>query len=98
MKNISLKPIDFAVLSMVYHYQMTAQSLIADLKAKGWGNKSIADEIGVTVNAVEKWQAGERKISRSHLILLTQLTTKKPPKRNRRVKDNRKSMSEQGLI
>ncbi len=93
-----LKPIDNAVLSMVDCGQMTeVRSLIADLKTKGWGNKTIADEIGVTVNAVEKWQADERNISRSHLILLTQLTNKKPPKRHRRAKDSRESASKEGL-
>jgi len=84
LENIPLKPIDFAVLSMVNCYQVDdVQALIADLKAKGWGNKSIADEIGVTVNSVEKWQSGDRNISRSHLILLNQLTKKKPPKKRR---------------
>ena len=80
----SLNPIDYAVLSMVYYCQMDdVQTLIADLKAKDWGNKSIADAIGVTVNAVEKWQAGDRNISRSHLILLNQLLNRKPPKKRR---------------
>ena len=65
------------------------QSLIADLKTKGWGNKSIADGIGVTVNSVEKWQAGERNISRSHIILLTLLAKKKPPKKRRYIKGER---------
>ncbi len=70
---------------MVDYGQMTdAQSLITDLKTKGWGNKSIADAIGVTVNAVEKWQAHERNISRSHLILLGQLLNQKPPKKHRK--------------
>lgn len=58
-------------------------NLLADLKAKGWTNTSIADEIGVTVNAVEKWQAGDRNITVSHLKLLNQLTKKKPPKKRR---------------
>jgi hypothetical protein len=85
--NIFLKPIDFTVLSMVYLFQMDdSQTLIASLKAKGWGNKTIAEAIGVTVNAVEKWQAGGRNISPSHVILLNQLTKKKPPKRRRNVK------------
>jgi ribosome-binding protein aMBF1 (putative translation factor) len=80
---LSSKPIDLSVLSMVYYLMTDVQSLIADLKAKGWGNKSIASEIAVSVNAVEKWQAGERNISPSHLILLNQLTKKKPPERRR---------------
>lgn len=74
---------------MVDYGQMDdAQPLLADLKARGWGNKSIADEIGVTVNAVEKWQANNRKISRSHLILLNQLTKKKPPKKRHYAKES----------
>jgi len=59
------------------------QGLLTELKAKGWGNASIAREIGVTVNAVEKWQAGDRNISQSRFILLNQLNGKKPPKRRR---------------
>jgi len=59
------------------------KSLLIDLKAKRWTNASIAAAIGVTVNAVEKWQTGDRNISRSHLILLRQLTKRRriPPKR-----------------
>jgi hypothetical protein len=84
VKNISPKPLDNTILSMVYFHQVDAvQPLLADLKAKGWTNASIADEIGVTINAVEKWQSGARNISPSHLILLNQLTTKKPPKKRR---------------
>jgi hypothetical protein len=85
--NLGLKPIDNAVPSMVYCLQMDdVQPLLADLKAKGWGNKSIADAIGVTVNSVEKWQAGDRNTSRSHLIQLSQLINKKPPKRRQRTR------------
>lgn len=86
----SQKPIDFAILSMISYSQMTdAQSLIADLKKKGWGNTSIANAIGVTVNAVEKWQADQRNVSRSHLIQLTQLFNEKPPKRHRSSSNSR---------
>jgi hypothetical protein len=90
-KYFSPKPIDNAILSMVYCCQMDdVQTLLADLKAMGWRNTSIADAIGVTVNAVEKWQAADRNIRPSHLILLNQLTKKKPPKRKRRVINNRR--------
>ena len=62
----SVKPIDNTVLSMVCYYQMdNVQTLISDLKAKGWTNASIADAIGVKVNSVEKWQSGDRNISQS---------------------------------
>lgn len=47
------------------------------LKSKGWTNTSIAEAVGVTVNAVEKWQSGDRNISNSRLILLNQLLHKK---------------------
>ena len=33
---------------------------IAALQHKGWTLAAIADEVGVTRNAVEKWKAGER--------------------------------------
>lgn len=56
-------------------------SLLAELKTNGWWNASIARAMGLTVNAIEKWEAGDRNISRSHLILLNQLTKQKPPKR-----------------
>ena len=36
------------------------QARLADLRAKGWTIAAIADELEVTRNAVEKWQAGDR--------------------------------------
>jgi transcriptional regulator with XRE-family HTH domain len=59
------------------------QPLLASLKAKGWTNHSIADSIGVTPNAVEKWQSGDRNVSRSHVLLLNQLLDQTPPKKRR---------------
>lgn len=35
-----------------------AQTKIAELQEKGWTLAALADELGVTVNAVEKWKAG----------------------------------------
>ena len=69
---------------MVYYNPMDdVQTLLANLKAKGWTKASIADEIGVKVNAVEKWQSGDRNPSQSRLILLNQLLKRKriPPKK-----------------
>lgn len=57
--------------------------LLTSLKDKGWTNAAIADAIGVTVNAVEKWQSGARNITQSHLMLLNQLIDKTPPKKRR---------------
>ena len=84
-------PIDNTRLSMVYYSSMDdVQTLLASLKAKRWTNASIADEIGVTVNAVEKWQAGARNITQSHLILLNQLTNRnRVPKKRRYTKGAR---------
>jgi len=51
---------------MVYYNPMDdVQTLLANLKAKGWTKASIADEIGVKVNAVEKWQSGDRNSLKS---------------------------------
>jgi hypothetical protein len=84
--------IDNTVLCMVEYSQMDdVQSLLAELKKKGWTNASIADGIGVTVNAVEKWQAGDRNASSSRLILLNQLLNiKRIPKQRRYAKGSRK--------
>jgi hypothetical protein len=90
-KNISLKSLDNTIPSMVEWFNggtpvmnnPTQVPLLSSLKDKGWTNASIADAIGVTVNAVEKWQSGQRNITASHLILLNQLTDKTPPKKRR---------------
>jgi len=37
------------------------QTRIAELQEKGWTLAALADELGVTVNAVEKWKAGARQ-------------------------------------
>jgi len=66
-------------------------TLLHDLKGKGWTNASIADEIGVTINAVEKWQSGDRNPSSSRLILLNQLTKRnRIPKKRRYAKGSRR--------
>lgn len=36
------------------------QERLAALREKGWTNAAIADELEVTVNAVVKWNAGDR--------------------------------------
>jgi len=89
LENIPLIYIDNAVLSMLHYYQMDdVQSLLAELITKGWTKASIADRIGVTTNAVEKWQAGDRNISQSRLILLKQLLpVKRIPKKRRYAKE-----------
>jgi len=83
-KNISAKPIDNTVLSVVICNQMTeVQSLLEQLRERGWTNAAIADEIGVFISSVDKWKSGNRNASLSRLILLKQLLTKEPPKKRR---------------
>lgn len=84
LENYVLKYIDNASPSVIFWNQVTeAQSLLADLRERKWTNSAIADAIGVYVSSVDKWKAGERNASQSHLILLRQLINKKPPKRRR---------------
>ena len=42
---------------------------ITQLHEKSWTLAAIADELGVTVNAVEKWKAGDRYPSNAKLVL-----------------------------
>jgi len=62
------------------------QTKIAELQDKGWTLASLVDELGVTVNAVEKWKAGNRNPSnlKSVLSLLDKLNKRKRiPKKKR---------------
>ncbi len=64
----------------------SVQVKLAELKAKGWTYASIADEVGVTSDAVEKWKAGTRRKPHSEkavLIRLGQLAKMRPPKQRR---------------
>ncbi|MFC2008393.1 helix-turn-helix domain-containing protein [Chloroflexota bacterium] len=66
------------------------QAKIAELQQKGWTVAALADELGVTVNAVEKWKAGDRypQNAKAVLIVLGQLTKRKRiPKKWRYIKD-----------
>jgi transcriptional regulator with XRE-family HTH domain len=65
------------------------QAKIAELENKKWTLAAIADEIGVTSNAVEKWKAGDRypPSSKAILMVLNVLSeTKQPPKQRRHKK------------
>ncbi len=79
-------PIDKGILCILLYGQMNEiQIKLAELKSKGWTYASIADEVGVTSDAVEKWKSGTRKThsEKAVLIRLEQLTEKKPPKQRR---------------
>ena len=78
---------------MVLWFTMSeVQDRIAQLQEKGWTLAALSDEVGVTVNAVEKWKAGGRNPSnaRAVLVLLDQLAERKRiPKRRRYTEDSR---------
>ena len=70
------------------------QTKIAELQQKGWTLAALADELGVTPNAVEKWKAGDRRPSngKAILTLLEQIAKRKRiPKQRRYVKRQKKS-------
>ena len=64
------------------------QIKINELQEKGWTLAALADELGVTVNAVEKWKAGNRypRNAKAVLIVLEQLAERKRIPKKRRYK------------
>ncbi len=62
------------------------QTKIAELQEKKWTLASIADELEITVNAVEKWKAGNRqpRNAKAVIMLLDQLLNKKRVPKQRR--------------
>ena len=68
------------------------QNKIAELKEKGWTLAALADELGVTVNAVEKWKAGDRQPANSKAILamLGEIAKRKRIPKKRRYGSTRK--------
>ena len=66
------------------------QAKIAEFQNRGWTLPAIADELGVTPNAVEKWKAGDRQPSNLKITLsfLDQLAKRKRiPKKRRYYKE-----------
>ena len=62
------------------------QEKLAELQGKGWTLAAIADELGVTNSAVEKWKSGARYpgAPRPYLLVFEQLSARKRiPKRRR---------------
>ena len=66
------------------------QAKIAELQEKGWTLAALADELSVTVNAVEKWKAGDRQPNnkRAVLTLLDQIAKRKRIPKKRRYGNN----------
>jgi transcriptional regulator with XRE-family HTH domain len=73
------------------------QSRLAELQEKGWTLAAIADELEVTVNAVEKWKAGNRYPSNAKavLTLLDQLALRKDIPKQRRYNKTPKESEEE---
>lgn len=65
------------------------QAKIAELHTKGWTLAAIADELEVTVNAVEKWKAGDRYPTNAKAVLAllqTLIDIESVPKKKRYTK------------
>jgi len=60
------------------------QTRIAALQEKGWTLTAIADEVGLTVNAIEKWKAGVHSPQKATLAFLDQLLARKRIPKKRR--------------
>lgn len=68
------------------------QTKIAELQQRGWTLAALADELGVTKNAVEKWKAGDRQPSNLKAVsaLLDGIERRKRiPKKRRYTKEGR---------
>lgn len=67
------------------------QIKLAELKKKKWTYAAIADEFGLTSDAIEKWKSGIRKPHGEKAIIdkLNQLARKTPPKQRRYAKGSR---------
>lgn len=86
--NSWVKPIDIGIRCMVLYMVMNGivQTKITQLQDKGWTLAALADELGVTPNAVEKWKSGDRNPSNTKalLSLLDQLLKRKRIPKKRR--------------
>lgn len=90
-------PIDKAIQRMLFLSQMSEmngiQAKLDKLHNKGWTWAAIADEFGITPNAVEKWRAGDRnaRLEKTVLEKLDQLLARKCiPKKRRYAKGSRR--------
>jgi transcriptional regulator with XRE-family HTH domain len=69
------------------------QNRISQLIEKGWTLAAIADELGVTSDTVELWNAGKRNPTNAKgvLLMLNRVSNKKRiPKKKRYAKGSRK--------
>src|SRR6266850_248094 len=77
------------------------QEKLVQLQEKGWTLAALADELDVTVNAVEKWKAGDRYPSKAKLVLnaLDGLARRRRiPKQRRYAKPREAAMSRNSIV
>jgi ribosome-binding protein aMBF1 (putative translation factor) len=57
------------------------QIAVAELESRGWTQAALADELGVTVNAVQKWKAGDTypRMAKAALTVMEALKDKQAP-------------------
>ena len=72
------------------------QTKIAILQQRGWTIAALADELGVSRDAVDKWMAGDRHPTNAKgiIAMLDQITRRKRvPKKRRYAKGSRKTIT-----
>lgn len=71
------------------------QKALAGLQERGWTLAALADALGVTVSAAEKWKAGQRypANAKAILALLDRIGKKKRVPKQRRYGKTRESIS-----
>jgi len=89
---IQLNPIDINIRCMVLWFIVNEiQTRIAKLQEKGWTLAALADELEVTVNAVEKWKAGDRQPANSKAIfaMMDEIANRKRIPKKKRYQNRR---------
>ena len=92
--------IDSCIIFMLLFLKMDEtrkpiQIKLALLQEKGWTLAALADELGQTVNTLDKWKAGQRNPANEKAVfaMLDKIETiKRIPKQRRYVKGSRRKL------